>query len=221
MQGGRRSSSYYPISLNLVGKRCVVIGGGTVALRKVKGFLEHGASVEVISPDVCSELSKLTEARTISLKGRKYEPGDLDNAFIVIAATAESETNQEVANEARRRKILVNVVDSPEQSDFIVPAHLCRGDLTVAVATAGKSPALARKIRTRLEKNFGEEYASLTELVEEVRAELKQKAVRLSGNDWQNALDLDLLVELLRTGQREKAKTTLLGNLKALMLENH
>lgn len=191
-----------------------------MALRKVKGLLERGASVEVISPDVCSELSELAEPNIISVKGRKYEPRDLDGAFIVIAATAESEANQEVANEARRRKILVNVVDSPEQSDFIVPAYLCRGDLTVAIATAGKSPALARKMRTRLEKNFGEEYAYPVDLIEEVRAELKQKAVRLSGDDWQKAIELDLLAELLRAGQREKAKTTLLGILKGPGLEN-
>ena len=192
-----------------------------MALRKVKGLLEHGASVEVISLDVCPELRELAKAKKIGLKGKKYEPADLNVTFVAIAATTDSETNQEVASEARRQKILVNVVDNPEQSDFIVPAYLCRGNLTVAVSTAGKSPALARKIRTRLENNFGEEYASLTDLIGEVRAELKQKALRPSGDDWQKALDLDLLIELLRTGQREKAKTTLLGNLKAPVLKNH
>jgi len=207
---------YYPVFLDVRGKRCVVVGGGHVALRKVKVLLEHGASVEVVSPALCPELSQLAEAKTISLLGKDYEPGDLKGAFIAIVATANSNTNQNIADEARRQKIPVNVADSLEQSDFIVPSYLRRGDLTIAVSTAGKSPALARKIRTRLEQNFGEEYASLTGLIEEVRAELKKRAVIVSGNDWQKALDLDLLIELLRTGQREKAKTTLLGNLEKL-----
>ncbi len=221
MGSGRRSSPYYPISLNLHGKRCVVVGGGVVARRKVKGLLEHGAKVEVISPSVCSEIGELAKAGDISVKGKKYEPGDLHGAFIVIVATDESETNLEVAREARRRKIPVNVVDSPEQSDFIVPAIVRREDLVIAVSTGGKSPALARKIRTRLEKIFAEEYASLTDLIDEVRSELKQGQITLSGDEWQEALDLDLLLTLLRNGQRDKAKTTLWASLKAVALRRH
>ena len=136
------------------------------------------------------------------------------DAFIVIAATAEADTSQKVAGEARQQKVLVNVVDSPEQSDFTVPSYLRRGDLTIAVSTAGRSPALARKTRTKLGKDFGEDYASLIVLIEEVRSELEKRAVKVSSDDWQKALDLDLLVELLRTGQREKAKAILLGNLE-------
>ena len=205
---------YYPIFLNVRGRRCVVIGGGKVALRKVKVLVEHGANVEVVSPVPCPELSKLAAAKTIGVLHKEYEPQDLKGAFIAIAAATESDTNQKVADEARRQKILVNVANSPEQSDFILPSYLSRGDLTIAVSTAGRSPALARKVRTRLEQNFGEEYASLTGLVEEVRSELKKRAVTVSGDDWQKALDLDLLLELLRTGHREKARATLLGNLE-------
>jgi len=197
------------------------VGGGMVALRKVKGLLEHGAGVEVISPSVCSEIGELAESGEISVKGKKYEPGDLHGAFIVIVATDESETNREAAREARRRKIPVNVVDSPEKSDFYVPAIVRRGDLIIAVSTGGKSPALARKIRTRLEKIFTEEYASLTDLIEEVRSELKQEQITLSGDEWQEALDLDLLLTLLRNGQRDKAKTTLWAGLKAVALRRH
>lgn len=215
-----RIPHYYPISLNICGKRCVVVGGGNVALRKVKALLEHGANVEVVSPSLCPELSQLAAAKTISALHKEYEPGDLNGAFIAIAATAESDTNQKVADEARRQKILVNVVDSSAQSDFIGASYLRRGDLTIAISTAHRSPALARKIRTRLEQDFGAEYASLTSLIEEVRSELKKRAVIVSGNDWQKALDLDLLIELLRTGQREKAKATLLSNLETLRQVN-
>jgi len=213
---GRSNTFYYPISLNLSGKKCVVVGGGVVALRKVRGLLEHGANVEVISPSVCSEISALAEAGEIGVKVKRYEHGDLDDAFLVIVATAESDTNREVAREARRRKVLVNVVDDPEQSDFNVPSIVRQRDLIIAISTGGKSPALARKIRTRLEKIFGEEYASLTDLIDEVRSELKQGQITVGGDEWQEALELDLLLELLRNGQRDRAKTTLLNNLKAV-----
>lgn len=209
-------SHYYPIFLNIRGKRCVVVGGGRVALRKVWVLLEHGANVEVISPALCPELSQLAEARTINVIRKGYEPGDLKGVFLTIAATTENDVNQKVAEEARQEKILVNVVDNAEQSDFIVPSCLRRGNFTIAVSTAGSSPALARKVRTRLEQDFGEEYTTLTNLIEAVRAELKKGAVIVSGDDWQKALDLDLLLELLRNGQQEKAKATLLGNLETL-----
>lgn len=211
---------YYPVFLNIRGKRCVVVGGGKVALRRVKVLLEHGADVEVVSPSLCPELGQLAKAQTITVLLKEYEPKDIEGAFIAIAATAESDTNQKVADEARRQKILVNVATSPEQSDFILPSYLRRGNLTIAVSTAHRSPALARKIRTRLEQDFGEEYASLADLIEEVRSELKKRAVVVSGNDWQRALDLDLLLELLRNGQRDKAKATLMVNLERLRQVN-
>ncbi len=216
MGTNQRIHRYYPIFLNVRGKRCVVFGGGRVALRKVKVLLEHGASVKVVSPDLCPELSELARAKAIRVFHKEYEPGDIEGALIAIAATTESDTNQKIADEARRQKTLVNVVDNPEQSDFIVPSYLNRGDLTIAVSTAGRSPALTRKIRTRLEQTFGEEYAPLTDLIKEVRAELRKRSVTVRGDDWQKVLDLDWLSELLRAGQREKAKAILLDNLETL-----
>lgn len=207
---------YYPIFLNIRGKRCVVVGGGAVALRKVKALLEHEASVEVISPELCPELSQLAKSRAIQVLQRNYNGGDLQGAFIAIAATDDGEINNKVAEEARAKGVLVNVVDDSEHSDFIVPSQLRRGDITIAVSTAGKSPALARKIRTRLEKDFGAEYASLALLVDEVRSELKRQGIKINGYGWQEAIDLDMLIELLRAGQNEKAKATLLANLKRL-----
>ena len=207
---------YYPIFLNIRGKRCVVVGGGAVALRKVKALLEHEASVEVISPELCPELSQLAKSRAIQVLQRNYNGGDLQGVFIAIAATDDGEINNKVAEEARAKGVLVNVVDDSEHSDFIVPSQLRRGDITIAVSTAGKSPALARKIRTRLEKDFGTEYASLALLVDEVRSELKRQGIKINGYGWQEAIDLDVLIELLRAGQNEKAKATLLANLERL-----
>jgi len=207
-------SSYYPVFLNISGKRCVVVGGGQVALRKVRALLEHRANIEVISPDPCSELIELAEDGQIRVFRRHYQPGDLRKAFTAIAATDNSDINLQVVKEARRNAVLVNVVDDAENSDFILPSYLRRGDVTVAISTAGRSPALARKIRTRLEKDFGDEYASLALLIDEVRAEVKQQGIEVDGDAWQEALDLDLLLELLRRKDAEKAKAILLRNLK-------
>jgi siroheme synthase-like protein len=206
--------TYYPVFLNIGGRKCVVVGGGQVALRKAKILLEHGADVEVISPDLCPELAQLNESGTVRALNHEYRAGDLKDAFVAIAATDNSEINRQVVAEARSRTVLVNVVDDAGNSDFIVPSYLRRGDITVAVSTAGKSPALARKIRTRLEKELGAEYAQLAGLIGETRAELKQQKIMIEGDDWQRALDLDLLLDLLKRGEEEKAKTTLFNSLK-------
>jgi siroheme synthase-like protein len=116
--------------------------------------------------------------------------------------------------EARGSAVLVNVVDDAGNSDFIVPSYLRRGDVTIAVSTGGKSPALARKIRSRLEKELGDEYALLACLIGEARDEVRQQGINLDGDSWQEAIDLDLLIDLLRKGERERAKATLLSNLK-------
>ena len=207
--------TYYPVFLKISGRKCVVVGGGQVALRKVKILLEHSADVEVISPDLCPELAQLHDDGAVRALSREYREGDLKDAFVAIAATDNSEINRQVVLEAQSKAVLINVVDDAENSDFIVPSYLRRGDITIAVSTAGKSPALARKIRTRLEKELGDEYAYLTSLIGETRAELKQQGITIDGDDWQSALDLDLLLDLLRRGEREKARATLRNNLKA------
>ena len=215
MKKANQALIYYPMFLNISGKRCVVVGGGRVALRKVRALLEHGASIEVISPDLCPELIELAERGRIRTSRRHYQPGDLQKALIAIAATNNSDINQQVAKEAQSEAVLVNVADDLENSDFIVPSYAHRGGVTIAVSTAGRSPALARKIRTRLEKELGDEYASLARLIGEVRAEVRRQGIKVTGDDWQEALDLDLMIELLKRGDDEKAKAILLGNLKA------
>ncbi|MFH1382032.1 MAG: bifunctional precorrin-2 dehydrogenase/sirohydrochlorin ferrochelatase [Chloroflexota bacterium] len=204
---------YYPVFMNLTGRKCAVAGGGKVAWRKVKSLLDASASVTVISPALCPELEQLAEKNTIHILRKTYVPADLEGAVLVIAATDEPDTNRKVAEEARRRGIPVNVVDNAEQSDFIAPSYLRRGDLTIAVSTAGDSPALSRKIRTQLEQTFGTEYISLVALVGEVRNELKQRGITPSSDKWQEALDLNRLITLVQAGQIEEAKATLLKRL--------
>ncbi len=207
--------SYYPVFLSIRGKRCVVIGGGVVALRKVRALLDCSAKVTVVSPTIHPGLAQLAEAGRISPIRREFKPGDLAGAVIAIAATDERAINQKVSDEARDRGVLVNVVDSSEQSDFIIPSFFRRGDLTIAVSTAGMSPALARKIRTKLEGLLGEEFALVLSIIGDVRSAFQQQGIRVAADAWQEALDLDLLIGLVQEGRPEEARDILRARLEA------
>ncbi|MBI4286612.1 MAG: bifunctional precorrin-2 dehydrogenase/sirohydrochlorin ferrochelatase [Chloroflexi bacterium] len=207
-------TTYYPMFLKIEGKRCVVVGGGEVAQRKVHILLEFGAAVTVISPELDAGLKEMAQAGQIQAMLRPYQPGDLKGAFVGVVATDDRALNHAVSEEARREGVLVNVVDDAGLSDFIVPAYLRRGDVTIAVSTSGRSPALARKIRACLEKEFGAEIAGLVEFLDEVRQELKGKGVKVSGDDWQEALDIGSLVNLLRQFDRDKARAVLVEALQ-------
>jgi len=205
---------YYPVYLNISGKNCIVVGGGQVALRKVTGLLECGGKVAVISPELCSELDELAVKKEIRSVLREFRAGDLKGSFVVIAATDDRKINRQVAAEAREKGILINTVDDTDYCDFIAPSIIRRGEITIAISTSGQSPALARKLRARLEKEFGEEYAQLGRLIGEVRTEARKQKIEVDGEGWQAALDLDRLLDLLNKGEAEKAKAALFKNLK-------
>jgi siroheme synthase-like protein len=216
MKKHEAASVYYPILLNIQGKKCLVVGGGEVALRKAQMLVEHGANVEIVSPTFCPELNQLVKDGTIQAIHRDYQTEDLNDAFLAVAATDDIKTNEKVATEARKIGILVNVVDKPDISDFIVPSYFRRGDIIVAVSTSGRSPALARKIRGELERDFKAEYAQLAVIASEVRSELKQRGVTVSGDDWQEVLNLNSLIELIRRGKNQEAREIMLTKLKTL-----
>lgn len=160
----------YPLSLiNLSTRKAVVIGGGAIAQRKVEGLLAAGAQVTVISPALTEALATLHAEGRITLISRTYREGDLDGAWLVIAATDDAAVNRAVFVEAERRGCLVNVVDDPAHSNFIVPAVVRRGEVTVAVSTGGSSPALARRLRERLAEFISPEYGDLAALLSELR----------------------------------------------------
>jgi len=207
------SSGYFPAFLNIRRKKCLIVGGGGVALRKVNTLVSCGADVTVIGSRVHQDLMQLAKKKVVRVMRRDYEPGDLKEAFIVVAATDDRKVNRKVAEDAKKARALVNVVDDPDPSDFIVPSVLRRGDLILAVSTAGRSPALSRKLRTRLERTFGEEYGPLVTLIEEVRSSLKQKRITIDAKTWQDALEIDVILKLLRTGKRKKAKDFITGRL--------
>lgn len=192
-----------------------MVGGGSVAERKVGMLLEHQASVTVISPTLSQGLQHHAEQGAIQAITRNYQTGDLKGAFLVIAATDDPSLNAAVAGQGRKQRALVNVVDDPRHSDFIVPAMVRRGDITIAISTAGKSPALARKLRSLLEAALPAEYASLVTLVSEVRQELAQRQSPVNSDVWQRCLDIDILVDMIKKGQLEKARQKLVDDLLA------
>ena len=173
---------YFPVFLDLKEKRCLVVGGGPVAERKVKNLLKAGARVKVISPELTGPLSRLKEERKISHLSRSYRKGDLRGALLVIAATDDRAVNERIFREATANRIPVNVVDDPAHSSFIVPSIVQKKDLLVAVSTSGRSPALARLLRQKLEKEIGPEYLRLLKLMANVR----KKVIALGLGQRQN-----------------------------------
>jgi precorrin-2 dehydrogenase/sirohydrochlorin ferrochelatase len=162
----RERSIPYSISLNLEGAKCLVVGGGNVAFRKVESLMASGATVKVVSPEVASEIDALDGVEIIR---RKFRVDDLEGIFLVISATDNREVNEQVADAARERGMLVNVVDVPDLCNFYVNAQVRRGDLTISVSTGGASPAMARRIREELEDRYGAEYAEFLSLMREYR----------------------------------------------------
>ena len=163
----------YPLSLiGLENQRVLVIGGGSVAARKAASLAEAGAKPIVISPDLHPELQELLQNGLISHERRNYQPGDLTGAFLVVSATDDPAVNQQVWQEAQAERCLINVVDDPPRCNFILPAVVRRGEVTLSVSTGGGSPALARRLRERLEIEFGPEYGELAALLAEVRPQL-------------------------------------------------
>ncbi len=199
--------SLYPINLDLSGKTCVVIGGGKVALRKVKTLLQAQAKVTVIAPSLTASLAKLAQAEVIFYKQKEYMSGDMTGFFLAVCATDSSFINAAAAKEAKAKHILVNVVDHSFPSDFTVPAQVSRGDLLLTVSTGGKSPALARQLRIDLEKEYGDTYGILLDMIEKVRLELKMILVDSKEREafWQQAMNTKILA-FVKQGKLEEAE---------------
>ena len=203
---------YYPVYLDLRDKRCVVIGGGGVAERKVQGLLECDASVTVISPMVTAGIGERAAAGDLRWEAREYAGGDLKGVHLAIAATDQQQVNLDIAQEAAREKVILNVVDNPPLCTFIAPAVVRRGEVTVALSTGGASPALARKMRESLEASDILEYAHLAEVLSSARKELKRRAVQVHPDRWQECID-GALVSLVKAGKSEEALDRLMSQL--------
>jgi precorrin-2 dehydrogenase / sirohydrochlorin ferrochelatase len=167
---GMLDTPFYIACLRLVGRRCVVVGGGSVGLEKVDGLLACGGEVTLIAPAAEAELQEYAAEGSIRWEQRPYDgPADLEGVFIVIAATNDTDVNIAVYGDAERRAMLVNVVDVPPLCNFILPAIVRTGPLAIAISTAGASPALAKRMKREIEGQFGEPYARLAVLLNEAR----------------------------------------------------
>ena len=194
----------YPVNLALSGRRCLVVGGGRVAARKVVGLLEAGAEVVVGAPRVGDEIRGLG----VAVEERPYRAGDQDGAWLVISATDDPAVNAAVHRDAEAARRWVNAADDPASCSFTLPAVVRQGPVTVAVSTSGRSPALAAWLRDRFAERLGPEYAVLAELLSEARDDLKAAGRSTEDIDWRQALDCDML-DLIKAGNTALARERL------------
>ena len=203
---------YYPVFLNLAGKRCVIIGGGVIAQGKIGGLLQAGCRITVISPDATPGIRQAAQRGDVTWLERTYEPGDLEGAFIGVAATNVWHVNREIYEEAERLGVLLNVVDDPDLCSFIAPSVVKREPVTLAISTGGASPALARKLRETLAHAEALEWADLSDVLAQARRIVKEKRVAIDPERWQCCITRNLL-EMVRDGRSQEALELLLSQL--------
>lgn len=155
--------TYYPINVDITNKKCVVVGGGKVAERKIRTLLKYKAKVTLISPQLTKGLNLLKKKKKIIHLNKKYNLSYLKRAFLAIGASDDAKVNASLGKLAQKKNLLVNIVDRPKYGNFIAPAIVKRGLLNIAISTSGASPALAKKIRIDLEKRYGNEYKKLVD----------------------------------------------------------
>jgi precorrin-2 dehydrogenase / sirohydrochlorin ferrochelatase len=191
-------SHYMPVMLDLRGQKVIVIGGGTVAERRVLALLDAEAAVVVVSPSLSAALSALAEAGRLNWLNRSYAPGDLRGAFLVYAASSDDAVNEQVAAEARSLGLPVNVASRAEAGNFITPGVLRRGRLTVAVSTSGAGPSAAARITEQLGEVLGEEYEPYLDFLHQLRTEIKRRepSAEVRGRLLRRLSRLDVLNEM-------------------------
>ncbi len=207
---------FYPVFLDLSGRPVLVIGGGALALEKVRGLLDAEACITVVAPTLNAELLSLLDDGRIVYIERDYRQGDMRGMAIVMAAREDSSSNPQLLADARTLGIPLNAADDPVNCDFILPAVVRRPPLTLAISTGGGSPAVARRLREELSEYLDADTSSLAELVSEVRSELRRLNVfrPIPPEAWQSAMDGQLRI-LLAQRRRGQAKALLLSRLGA------
>ena len=207
-------TSYYPVYLNLRGRRCVIIGGGKVAEGKIARLLDSGARICVVSPDATPGIRQFVADGSVQWEARKYRDGDLDGAFIAIAATNVREVNRRIFEEANERGVMLNAVDDPPNCSFIAPSIVQRGPVTLAISTGGVSPALARKLRESLQSSDDLAWADLSSAMAVARSHLREIGLlsTIDPQRWQCCITPDLLV-MAQEGRDDEAVETLLAGL--------
>lgn len=195
-----KSAGYFPLNLQLEGRSCLVVGGGSVALRKVQNLLDFGGTVRVVAPDFCSEIEALSARGRVELVRRAYEPGEAARHDLVIAAVDDRAVNQCVFDDCRAASVLVNVVDDPERCDFILSGTVRRGPLVISVGTQGTAPFFARWVREQLEATLPAYWEKVALLAEDFRRRVqsdgtltfekkKELFKRFTDTDWKELID--------------------------------
>lgn len=207
-------ATYYPVALDLRGRACLVVGGGAVAEAKVAALVSAGAHVTIVSPVLTDGLSALVHEGRVQHEPRAYLAGDVQAFALAFSATDDREVTRRVADDARRHGCWLNAADDPAFCDFILPAVVRRGRLTLAVSTGGASPALASWIRRGLETRFGEAYAQLVDIVAAIRNEVRRGAFPPDAATWQRALDAENLLSLIQAGRSTEAAARLRRRLR-------
>jgi siroheme synthase-like protein len=201
--------AYYPIFVEMQGRRCVVIGGGREAQRKVEGLLAAGAKVTVVAPELTPALQQMLDQEEIEHIDREYQDGDVEGYEVCMVATDDGAVNAEVSAEGKRRGVWVNAADDPPNCDFILPAIIRRGSITLAASTGGASPALARRLREELDAYLTEEMPALADLLADVRRDLRARNIAPDAELWQEAIDEQLRVLLAQRKYRQAKKRLL------------
>jgi precorrin-2 dehydrogenase/sirohydrochlorin ferrochelatase len=189
-----RPTRLFPMFLKLSARPCLVLGAGTIAESKIAGLLEAGGRVRVVAPEATQQVRSWAQSNSIEWHQRSFQPDDLTGMFLVVAATSSAELHQRIFEEAKRRGVLCNIVDVPVLCDFYYPAVVQRGALQIAISTAGKSPALAQRLRKQLEEQFGSEFEEWLAQLGEVRDQLQS-----------SKLDPEERKRLLHEGASEEA----------------
>jgi precorrin-2 dehydrogenase/sirohydrochlorin ferrochelatase len=202
---------YYPVSLDISGRKCVVIGGGEVAERKARRLVSCGADVSVICASLAPGLEEMRRSGMLRHVKDEYRAEHLDGAFLAIGATNDRDVNEKIFRDARDRSVLINIVDDPRLCDIILPALCERGDLQIAVSTGGKSPALARKLREDLEREYGPEYGVLLEIMGVLREKILSRGYDLAQNKsrFESVVRSDIL-QAIRKKEWDRVRTSIL-----------
>ena len=200
-------ASLFPIFLAMDAQRCVVIGGGQVAERKVENLLEYSVEINVISPEATPRLQRWAEKHQVNWMDREFQPTDIQGAFLVFAATDDQMINREVAGLCQENGILVNAVDDPVYCDFYIPSTIRRNSLVLAISTEGKSPAYAKRMRRQLEKDITAMHGEFVELLGEQREIVKQAVpdIRARQAIFEALASLDIL-DLIAEGKDEQIR---------------
>ena len=195
----------YPVNLNIENKKCVVVGGGKVALRKILGLLDAGAKIEVIAPEVCEEILQLYEEKKITLIFEKYSAEKISDGIILIAATNDSELNKKILVDGQKKNFLVDSVDG--DGTFNVPSKIQREDFLLTISTAGTSPAFSKFVRENLEKEFSANFGEGLKIISKYRQEVKKILQNHEDrkNFWRKILTPEIW-KLLRNGELEKVE---------------